>query len=50
MMKNEQDKKREQEECMPKVNKAALEASKKLKEKQLTNNETVKKDGKDCNS
>lgn len=34
----------------PKVDKASLEASKKIKEKQLTNNETVKKDGKDCNS
>lgn len=34
----------------PKVDKKAIEASKKLKEKQLLNNETVKKDGKDCNS
>lgn len=33
--------------CKPKVDRAALEASKALKQKQLANNETVKKHGKD---
>jgi hypothetical protein len=34
----------------PKVDKVSLEASKKLKEKQISNNQIVRKDGKDSNS
>jgi hypothetical protein len=34
----------------PKVDKKAIEASRKLKEKLLLNNETVKKDGKDTDT
>jgi hypothetical protein len=50
-MATEHKKQQEQDkQCKSKVDKAALEASKKLKGKQISENKIVRKDGKDCNS